>query len=493
LHLEDDPFDAELIQRILSAEGITCDVVRVDTQERFAAELATGDYDIVLSDYALPSFDGMTALAITRQNKQDIPFILISGTVGEEVAVEALKSGATDYIIKQRISRLPFAVRRALQEARERADRKNAEEQRHTAEVKFRNLVENLPGIVYLAEFGARGKWLYVSPPVKSILGYSPAEIIATAGLWTKLIHPEDRERVLTAEAESLKAGEQFVSEYRMHARDGRIIWLRDEGSVLHDPPLIQGVMLDITRVKNAEEEKGILEKQYREAQKMEAIGRLAGGLAHDFNNLLMAVDSYCELMHLQLTVSEERLNEPLKEIQKIIEQGSRLTRQLLAFSRNQIQEKRILDLNEIIRNMEKILQRLVREDVELRMQLQESLWPVKTDQGQIEQVVINLAVNARDAMPQGGTLTIRTFNTEKDTRFENGFVTLEVIDTGSGIESDIVAHIFEPFFTTKERAGGTGLGLAMVYGIVKQSGGEIQVSSELGRGTTFSIALPRA
>jgi len=184
LHLEDNPFDAELIQRMLSAEGIKCDIVRVETQEQFSAELAKADYDIVLADYALPSFNGMTALAITRQNRQDIPFILISGTVGEEVAVEALKSGATDYIIKQRISRLPFAVRRALQETRERADRKHAEEQRYAAEVKYRNLVEKLPGIVYIAEFGVKGKWLYVSPPVESILGYTPAEIMETAGAW---------------------------------------------------------------------------------------------------------------------------------------------------------------------------------------------------------------------------------------------------------------------------------------------------------------------
>ena len=492
LHLEDNPFDAELIQRMLSAEGIKCDIVRVETQEQFSAELAKADYDIVLADYALPSFNGMTALAITRQNRQDIPFILISGTVGEEVAVEALKSGATDYIIKQRISRLPFAVRRALQETRERADRKHAEEQRYAAEVKYRNLVEKLPGIVYIAEFGVKGKWLYVSPPVESILGYTPAEIMETAGAWYQLMHPEDRERVLNVETESLRTGDQFVSEYRMHARDGSIVWLRDEGSVLHDPPLIQGVMLDITRAKKAEEEKEILEKQYRQVQKMEAIGRLAGGVAHDFNNLLMAVSGYCELMQLRLTPTEDHLNEPIKEIQKTIEQGARLTKQLLAFSRNQIQEMRMLDLNEIIRNMEKMLQSLLREDIQLRTELEEPLWPVKADQGQIEQVVMNLVVNARDAMQQGGKLTIRTYNTEKDTRFENGFVTLAVIDSGSGMHPDTLAHIFEPFFTTKEKAGGSGLGLATVYGIVKQSGGEIQVSSELGSGTTFLIAMPR-
>ncbi len=364
------------------------------------------------------------------------------------------------------------------------------------SEQRYRALVEQLPAITYLAEFGENGHWLYVSPQIESLLGFTLVEWLADPTLWLRQLHPDDRERVLARERESVRSGEPFVVEYRMYARDGRLLWFSDRAVVQRNEanqvPHLYGVMLDITDLKQ-------LEEQFLQAQKMEAVGRLAGGVAHDFNNILTAIQGYSEQARKRLD-GDDVATEYIHEVEKAAERAASLTRQLLAFSRKQTLQPKVVDLNTIVAHMDKMLRRLIGEDIELVSRPGPDLGRVRVDPGQIEQVLMNLAVNARDAMPDGGKLTIETANVVFDARYAQrhsdvapgSYVLLAVTDTGVGMTPEVRARVFEPFFTTKGTGRGTGLGLATCFGIVKQSGGHITVYSEPGHGTTFKIYLPR-
>jgi signal transduction histidine kinase len=273
--------------------------------------------------------------------------------------------------------------------------------------------------------------------------------------------------------------------------------WLSGAGRILLGengaPVRGVGISLDVT-------ERHILEEQYQQAQRMEAVGQLAGGVAHDFNNLLTVILGYCELLLADLD-PDDRRQADIAEIQKAGESAAGLTRQLLAFSRKQFIEPTLLDLNVVVAEMRTMLERLIREDVKVRLGLRPDLALVKADRGQIEQIIVNLAVNARDAMPKGGTLTIQTANVELDEHYAathlaarpGRYVALTLTDTGTGITPEVKAHLFEPFFTTKEPGKGTGLGLATVHGIVTRGGGSVNVYSEVGHGTSFEVYFPRA
>jgi two-component system cell cycle sensor histidine kinase/response regulator CckA len=380
---------------------------------------------------------------------------------------------------------------------RELTELKRMEEQSRDAEARYKTLVERLPAITYIADFGETdsGPAQYVSPQITSILGFTQEEWLADEYLWTKQLHPEDRERAKADEARSRTSTEPFVSEYRLLARDGRTVWIRDEavpvGGGPGSPRFFHGVMFDVTERKQ-------LEQQLQTAQKMEALGRLAGGVAHDFNNLISVIINYASFLLEDLPEGDPR-GEDVLEIRQAGERAARLVRQLLTFSRREVVSAEVMDLNGIVRGTEKLLSRVIGEDVSVELELDDDLNAVKVDPGQIEQVLVNLAVNARDAMPEGGRLRIETRNAFVDEaesqRFESlapgSYASLTVSDTGTGMSEEVRTHLFEPFYTTKREVGGSGLGLATVYGIVARAGGHIDVDSEPGMGATFTILIP--
>ena len=366
-----------------------------------------------------------------------------------------------------------------------------------SAESRYRTLVERLPAVTYVAELGPLGRWHYVSPQIESMLGFSPADWLSEPANWISRIHTEDRESTLAAEARFQKNRDLYQAEYRMFARDGRVLWFRDEAVMLptaeDQPCLMQGVMYDITERKR-------LEDQLLHSQKMEAVGLLAGGVAHDFNNLLMLIQAHNERLRAGLAPDDLAQKESLG-IEHAVTRAASLTGRLLAFSRKQVLQPKVMNLNEVLAEVAKMLERLIEKNIALRVVPGPQLRPIKADPGQMEQLIMNLAVNARDAMPQGGQLVIETKNAEfsdLDPRLRDGavpgrYVMLTVSDTGVGMDSETLAHMFEPFFTTKEPGKGTGLGLPIVYGVVRQTGGWTRVDSQPGKGTTFEIYLPSA
>ncbi|HZV89457.1 MAG TPA: PAS domain S-box protein [Candidatus Binatus sp.] len=372
--------------------------------------------------------------------------------------------------------------------------RKEAEKARAEAETKYRTLVEQVAAISYIAELGINGQWHYVSPQIEAITGYPQDEWLATSRDWTRHIPTEDHPVVEAAEAASVR-GERFQAEYRIVRKDGAVIWVSDtavvvSGSYAH--PVMEGIIVDIT-------ERKLLENQLQQSRRMEAVGRLAGGIAHDFNNLLTIIKGYAELA-LQRAGIQPELRADVQQIENAAERASTLIRQLLAFSRRQVLQPKILDLNAIVLGLDKLLGRLMGEHIEMVTRCGANVGQVKADPAQIEQVIMNLVVNARDAMPKGGRLMVETANVDLDSTYARdhvsvkpgAYVMLAVSDNGIGMSPETVAHIFEPFYTTKESGQGTGLGLSTVYGIVKQSGGYIWVYSEPGKGTTFKVYLPR-
>jgi PAS domain S-box-containing protein len=370
------------------------------------------------------------------------------------------------------------------------AEQLRAEAALRVADERYRTLVETLPALVYQVTLGEQNEMIYMSPRAADLYGI-PYEELQPARV-RELLHPDDRDRVL---AEMAKADASFAPlalEYRVVRPDGSIVWVEDRSVVLEgEPPRAQGYLLDISDRKR-------LEEQLHQSQKMDAVGQLAGGIAHDFNNILTAIEGYTEFA-LQRAEDDAELREDLHEIRKAARRAATLTGQILAYSRRQVFRSRPLDLNEVIDETKKLVLRLIGEHIQVTSRLEVPLGSVMADPSQVTQVIVNLAVNARDAMPGGGRLTIETMNVELDRELAHRldlapgrYVTLAVTDTGTGMDEETAKHVFEPFFTTKPVGAGSGLGLSTVYGIVHQSGGAVFVDSEQGRGTIVRIFLPR-
>jgi PAS domain S-box-containing protein len=614
LFVEDVPADAEIAARELQKGGIQLTSARVDTKEAFLKALEEFQPDIIISDYAMPEFDGMQALKLAKEYAASIPFILLTGSQNEEIAVKCMKAGAMDYVLKEQMKRLPFAVKEALEQKKTRLAKEEAKRELKESQERYRFLFNGITDAVYVHEVSVEkpGKFIAVNDSACSMLGYTrdefmqmevkdidtpeqsekipfihetlfrdgyalfetchvakdgrriPVEInvrlfelkgkqrvLSVARDITKRKDAEEELRKLSRAVEQsptsvmitdlngnieyvnpkftgvtgyspeevlgknpriLKSGETPPEEYRKlwesitlgvewhgvfhnKRKDGKLFWERASISAVRDSlnaiTHFIAIKEDITNQKS-------LEDQFRQAQKMEAIGQLAGGISHDFNNILTAMIGYGHLLKMKMK-EDDPLRIYADNILSLSDRAANLTKSLLAFSRKQIMNPRPVDLNEIMRRIDHLLSRIIGEDIKLQTMLSENDLIVMADPGHIEQALMNLATNARDAMPEGGLLTIGTETIAIDEEFikEHGFgkegeyALIAVTDTGAGMDRETREKIFEPFFTTKEVGKGTGLGLSMVYGIVKQHEGYINVYSEPGSGTTFRIYLP--
>lgn len=614
LLLEDNKADAKLSLSELARAGFEADTDVVSTSEDFTEKIQSQHYDLILADYRLPDWTGLDALRWLRNSGFNVPFILVTGTLGDDLAVECIKEGATDYVLKDKLDRLPRACRRALEEASLRAERDRAEKEVRDTGEQYRLLFDANPlplwvfdreTLAFLAvnesavrHYGfsrreflnmtirdirpeeeipallnavahpiegltgaevwrhrkkdgtlidveitshelpfrgrqaelvlvhditqtkksqenlrlseerfakafrssplpvtistrAEGRYLDVNDAFLKMTGYERDQVVGhTATELNFWLEPQERAEMIQQIAEH-SGVTRFETKVRTRSGDVRLAEISAELIELDGRPCVLAITHDVTEAKR-------LEEQFRQAQKMEAVGRLAGGIAHDFNNMLSVIIGYSELLQERFDAGPARKG--VDEIQKAAERAASLTRQLLAFSRRQILLPRVLNLTGVVDNLSKMLRHMIGEDIELTVVPGPSLGSVKADPVQMEQVIMNLAVNARDAMPQGGKLIIATSNADLDEAQASqypslrpgSYVLLAVSDTGCGMSEETLLHIFEPFYTTKGPGKGTGLGLSMVHGVVTQSGGSIWVYSELGRGTTFKLYLPR-
>jgi two-component system cell cycle sensor histidine kinase/response regulator CckA len=482
LCVEDSPDDAALIESELRRAGQEVVFECVEDAASMRAALDRAVWDVVLSDWSLPQFCALDALALLREKHLDLPFIVISGTVSEEVAVEAMRTGAQDYLLKGRLTRLIPAIDRELRSRKEKeaSDRESA--------ATYDALFNDSPIAMWCVDRETLA-FSEVNESAIRLYGYSRREFLSMT--------LEDIEPLQGS------AGNARGTDDDIHKRwSGAHTHIGKNGSSIAvrmtTVPVRFRAAKECLCVIEDVTQKQTLEAQLRQAQKMEAVGRLAGGVAHDFNNMLSVILSYADLLLADLAPSSP-MRTDVAEMRTAGMRAAELTRQLLMFSRKQVIEPKVVDLNELLSGTSTMLKRIIGEDIDLVMLAKATPGRVRVDAGSIEQVVMNLVVNARDAMPNGGKLTIETRNVALDesyVRLHAGvsagpYVMLAVSDTGGGMDRATQARIFEPFFTTKRVGKGTGLGLATVFGIVEQSGGTVWVYSEVGLGTTFKVYLP--
>ncbi|HKQ68357.1 MAG TPA: response regulator [Polyangiaceae bacterium] len=497
LLVEDSEDDAVLLQRELDRGGFDVTIERVQTAEAMNAALDKSTWDVVLSDFVMPRFTGPEAFKVLEARGIDVPFIIVSGTVGEDAAVMAMRVGANDYFLKGNLTRLVPAIEREVRESLGRQARRRAEEALRHSEERYRALFEGSPLPKWIFDRETL-EFLTVNQAAYEHYGYCRDEFAALT--LADIHHPEELPAFLASLDEPQK--ETDLVTWRHQKKDGSTITveLKTHPFEMNQKRGELVIVNDITRRKRAEDGLRRMQEQLRQAQKLDAIGSLAGGVAHDFNNILSVILSYTSLI-LEGLKPGDPLSTDLEEVKRAGERGAELTRQLLAFSRQQILQPRIVDLNQVVLGMERMLRRVLGEDVELSILPMHRLGKVRADPGRIEQIVMNLVVNARDSMPKGGKVSIETNNAVLDEAYvaehhgvaAGRYVMLAVTDTGSGMDMATRDRVFEPFFTTKEKGSGTGLGLSTVFGIVKQSDGHIWVYSEPGKGTTFKIYFPEA
>src|SRR5918997_2116986 len=620
LILEDVPMDAELVEYELERAMVPFVARRVDNREGFLEEMEAFQPDVILSDYTLPRFDGMTALSLARERAPSIPFLIVTGSVNEETAVGCMKAGATDYLLKSNLARIGPAVQAALERARAHLQRTQAEAALAASEQRFRSLVQNSSDLVTI--LAPDCTILYASDSAHRIVGYSPAELVGSSLL--SYVGQEDARTLQSLlQNGNGKTNGAGPIEFSLRRGDGSPVWLEAVGTNLLSDATIRGIVLnarDVSERKRAdralreseeryrdlfdhasdlvcmaapdgsllyvnqawkdglgysEEETGRMQlldivhpecrarynevlmrvldgdrldhvellfvpktgapitvegnlsctfkeghpavvrgiyrditerkrvdEHLRRAERMQAAGKLAGGGGHEVNNMMTGVIGFSEFLLRSLEPDDPRR----ADVEEVIRAGTRaadVTRQLLAFTRQQFLRPQVIEINTVVSQMEKMLRRSLGEDKQLDLRLSPQAGQIRADRGQLEQVLINLVLNARDALDGHGRVTIETGVSEWDAAYAERhggvdiplgrYVMLAVSDTGCGMDREVQERIFEPFFTTKPIGQGTGLGLSTVYGIVKQSGGFVWVYSEPGQGTTFKIYLPAA
>jgi two-component system cell cycle sensor histidine kinase/response regulator CckA len=489
LLVENSPADIELILFALRDSGFRVEPILVETREAFHRALQDRPFDVVLADYRLPGWSGLDAFADLRASGHDIPFLLVTGTLGEEAAVDCIKQGISDCILKDRMKRLPVALNRALSEKTLRDENQRTQEALRVSELRNRSLVEH--AVYGIAHVSGDGAFLDANPALLRMLGCAAGDRLQNLNLARDLFRfPEQYARLMAACREF---GQIHGVEADWKRADGGILTVR-----LHfrglltdgDPDAFEVIAEDVTELR-------ALERQLRQSQKFEAIGQLAGGVAHDFTNVVGAIIGWAE-MGLEHSRDNPEMKERFEHIREQAGRAAALTRELLAFARRQVLQPRAVDLNSVANGLLSLLDKVIDKNIEVKL-LTTPLDPVKADPTQLEQVLMNLCINARDAMPEGGRLVIETEMVELDEPYcrfypyvtPGRYAVLSVSDTGEGMDPETRERIFEPFFTTKERGKGTGMGLATVYGIIKQHGGFIHVYTEPSHGSLFRVYVP--
>jgi two-component system, cell cycle sensor histidine kinase and response regulator CckA len=475
LLVEDNPIDARMLRDMIrEACAGPFHLEHADRLSRALDLLTTGQFDVALLDLSLPDARGLETVSQVHAHSPKVPIVVLTSLDDEAVAVRALRAGAQDYLIKGRVG--GDLLVRSVRYACERARAVEALERR---EEHYRSLTENSLDLVSIVR--TDGTIRYASSSHKRILGYDPEELVGRNAY--DLVHDDDRVRVQAAARQDRGS---MPLEYRFLHRDGSFRTLESFARDLSHLAGVGGVVVNSRDVTDRRR----LEEQLHHSQRIEAMGRLAGGVAHDFNNLLMVISGHSQML-LDSMLPGDPARDDLDQVVRAADRATDLTRQLLAFSRRHTVKPALVNLNQLVQQMERMLGRVLGEHIHLFTDLAREASFVHADPGQLEQVVLNLALNARDAMPGGGTLTLKTSGSSGSNSRMGPGVVLSVSDTGTGIASDVLPHVFEPFFTTKEH--GNGLGLSTSYGIIKQAGGEIEVESRPGTGTTFRISLPAA
>ncbi|HEU0040574.1 MAG TPA: response regulator, partial [Verrucomicrobiae bacterium] len=485
LHLEDNAHDHLLVREMLAAEGLSCDFALARSRPEFEAALQRGPYDLIISDYTLPAYDGLEALSLVRRLQIPMPFIFFSGTIGEEIAVESLKTGATDYVIKQRPQRLVSAVRRALREAVEMTERKHAEEKIREQAA----LLDKAHDAIIVCDLD--GRIIFWNRSAERIYGWSASE---AAGRRVGQILFDQIPLSFREARKSVAERGEWRGEFQQITKDEQPVMVQSSWTLVRDtegrPKSELIINTDITEQKQ-------LEEKFLRAQRLESLGALVSGIAHDLNNALVPVIAGAGLLRTM------PLPEPAAEILKTMtasaRRGANMVQQILTFARGGEGRKSLLHVNQLVNEMGKIITDMFPKSIQCRVRTGVDCWPVHGLPTQLHQVIMNLCINARDAMPAGGTLTLATQNTvihEAQAARHRGaapgrYLCLSVNDTGLGIPQDQLTKIFQPFFTTKAPGQGTGLGLSTSLTIVKNHGGFMTVQSPAGNGTEFKVYLP--
>ncbi len=492
LVVEDDEDFAESLSGVLEAKGFEVCLAR--TAAAVEPALQTFDAQVALVDVRLGRASGLDVVANLKGRKPPLLTVVMTAYVATETAIEALRRGAYDYLIKPFEPGELFAT---LDRCFERIDlaaaHKAAEEARHRSDARLRALFENSLDLVAVVD-PRNAQIKFTSPSVNRLLGYVPSSV--TERDLYRFVHPDDREGITAAiERWTAASGPTPPIELRVRHVDGTWRWFEIAGRSLLTDPAVAGILIcgrDVTQRR-------AMEEQLRQAQRLEAVGQLTGGVAHDFNNLLAVIMGNLEILRRELRAVPDH-TQLVEGALHASERGATLVRRLLAFSRRQTLQPRAVDLNALVRDTLDLVRRAVGARVQIETSFAESLWPCTVDASQVETALLNLAINARDAMPPpGGKVRITTRNVYLDGEVERPdgegepFVCISVSDTGAGIPADIRERVFEPFFSTKAPGHGTGLGLSMVFGFVKQSNGQLRLSSEVDKGTTFSLYFPRS
>ena len=491
LILEDRPEDAELVVLELRRAGFEFEHQRVDTEQAYLASLAP-ELDLILSDYSMPNFDAMRALSLLQATDLDIPFIVVTGSF-EDRAIECMKRGAADYLIKDRLGRLAPAVSQALNDRMLRREKWRVEQALRASEARFRSVAESaLDGLVLVDDKGEVGYW---NPAAEQIFGSTEDEMLGKQ--LTLLLATQEHGRWTAAFGSFGSTGHREPGgrreEYVGRRKDGTEFPLELALSAWE----VEGRSFLTASIRDLTESKRALRREQLQ-DRLAAVGQLAAGIAHDFNNILGTIILYCELLLRYQGLPEKeqvRLNTMVQQAKR----GANLISQILDFSRRSVVERHSLDLVPFIKEVVELLSRTLPEDIRLSFAQPQERVIIEADPTRMQQLIMNLALNARDAMPLGGELNFSldryAFELGSRTPFEGmpdkRWIRLRLQDTGTGISKEALPHVFEPFFTTKPPREGTGLGLAQVYGIVKQHDGYVDVGSEEGKGTTFTLYLP--